>query len=900
MSDIIKHYGTPRHSGRYPWGSGKNPQRSYNFVQRVNELQKQGLSQPEIVKALGLKSTTQLRAQKSIAVKEIYRENVARAKALSEHGNSNVEIGKLMGVGESTVRNWLKEGSSEKADKSFKVAEILKEQVEAKKYLDIGTGVEHQLGVSKTMLDTSVAMLEEQGYKKQYLKVKQATNFNQETTIKVLTKADVSYNELRENRDKVRSIDDVFSDDNGKTFTQIKPPISMDPKRVSIVYKEDGGINRDGLIELNPNAKDLDLGSARYAQVRIAVNGTHYLKGMAMYGDPKDFPPGVDIRFNTNKSKDVPMMGEKSNSVLKPLEKDPDNPFGANIIRQKKWFDADGKEQQSPINIVNEDEDWSKWSKNLSSQMLSKQSPDLAKRQLKITYDSKKQEFDEISKLTNPEVKKKLLLSFADDCDSSAVHLKAAALPRQATHVILPFNSLKDNEIYAPNYDNGEEVVLVRYPHGGTFEMPRLTVNNNNSEAKNAIGTAAHAVGINHKVAQQLSGADFDGDTVVVIPTRGQTIKTSKPLADLEGFDPSTKYPAYEGMPKVGPKTGFNKQREMGKVSNLITDMTIKGAPPEDIAKAVKHSMVVIDAEKHNLDWRASAKDNDIALLKERWQGAKNAGASTLISRASSEDHPLQRKPNYSIDPNTGEKVYQLTGKTRTIRKVKDDGTVTYKTELIRQNSTKMAETNDARTLLSGPNHEGTKIEVVYADHANSLKALANKARLEYEHTAPTSYSPKAAKQYSDEVNSLKDKLAKASMNAPKERMAQLIANKSIEIKKQANPDMDRDEIKKLSARELKLARQRVGANKKDVEIYISDKEWEAIQAGAISNHRLNTILKNADLDRVKQLATPRSSTTMSASKVAKAKALARNGYTQKEIADRLGVSASVVNEAIN
>ena len=199
--------------------------------------------------------------------------------------------------------------------------------------------------------------------------------------------------------------------------------------------------------------------------------------------------------------------------------------------------------------------------------------------------------------------------------------MKAAALPRQAAHVILPIGSLKDNEIYAPNYENGEEVVLIRYPHAGPFEMPRLRVNNNNEEGRKLLGNAKTAVGINSHVAAQLSGADFDGDTVTVIPTKGVKIRTAKYLSDLEGFDPKTRYSAYEGMPKTGPETGFHKQMQMGKVSNLITDMTIRNATEQEIARAVKHSMVVIDAEKHNLDWRASEKDNGIKELNKKYQG---------------------------------------------------------------------------------------------------------------------------------------------------------------------------------------------------------------------------------------------------------------------------------------
>ena len=52
--DVAKHYGTPRHSGRYPWGSGKNPQRNRNWLQRADDLVAQGLSKKEVAEALGL------------------------------------------------------------------------------------------------------------------------------------------------------------------------------------------------------------------------------------------------------------------------------------------------------------------------------------------------------------------------------------------------------------------------------------------------------------------------------------------------------------------------------------------------------------------------------------------------------------------------------------------------------------------------------------------------------------------------------------------------------------------------------------------------------------------------------------------------------------------------------
>ena len=168
----------------------------------------------------------------------------------------------------------------------------------------------------------------------------------------------------------------------------------------------------------------------------------------------------------------------------------------------------------------------------------------LIDQQLNLTMADRKAEFMDICSLTNKTVKRELLRSFAEDCDSAAVHLQAAALPRQKYQVILPIIDIKDNEVYAPNYKNGEKVALVRYPHGGTFEIPIVTVNNKNAEGKRVIGTAAKdAVGINAKVASRLSGADFDGDTVMVIPLGPKSnVKSTPPLKGLEGFDPTAEY----------------------------------------------------------------------------------------------------------------------------------------------------------------------------------------------------------------------------------------------------------------------------------------------------------------------------------------------------------------------
>lgn len=875
--NIISHIGTLHKSGRYPWGSGENPaQRHKEFNDIVADLRKKGLTDTQIAENMGM-TTTQLRAARSIAKNEQRKEDMSQARRLHEKGLSNMAIGERMGRNESSVRALLDPVIKERTDQLTSTANMLRDQVKDGDFLDIGKGVENHLGVSPTKLNTAVTMLEAEGYKRYFVKVKQLGT-GKYTTIKVLAPPDVPYSDVFKNQDKIKQIN-VSSPDHGMTFHEPRPIQNLSSKRVEVKYGPDGGADKDGVIEVRRGVKDLDLGASRYAQVRIGVDGTHYLKGMAMYAD--DLPDGVDLRFNTNKaSTGNKLDAMKAQKVDKATGKvDEKNPFGA-VIK------PDG--QRGALNIVNEEGDWDKWSKNLSSQMLSKQSTTLAKRQLDLKYKSKQDEYEEIMALTNPTVKKKLLEGFADDADSSAVHLKAAQLPRQATHVILPITNMKENEIYAPKYNDGEKVVLVRYPHGGKFEIPELTVNNRQPDANRLIKQAADAVGIHPKVAERLSGADFDGDTVLVIPNNRREIQTHAPLKELKGFNPTSEYPAYEGMKPISPRT---KQQKMGDVSNLITDMTVKGAPMNEISRAVRHSMVVIDAEKHNLNWRKSAKDMGIAELKAKYQGTSRSGASTLISKASSnikvDDRTARRaKEGGPIDPVTGRKVYIPKGETY----VNKAGTTVPK----QISSTKMAETTDAHTLVSKP---GTVMETIYADHANKLKALANEARKSYLQTPNLEYSASAKAAYDPQVRTLKAKLNVALKNAPLERHAQVVANAIAKAKIDANPEMDAADRKKINGLALEEARIRTGAGKKKVDI--TPEEWNAIQAGAISNNFLKAILDNADPKLIRQYATPRTSTLMTGTKLSRAKAMLDAGHSQSEVATALGVSTSTLSKSI-
>lgn len=891
QDDILMHYGVKRRSGRYPWGSGKEPyQHSGDFLSRIESLAKEGMSEKEIADMLGM-TTTDLRIQKKYASHERRQLLADRARSLRDDGKSLNEIAQIMGYkNDSSVRALLDEGTAERKNKARTTADILKQELEEKGMIDVGVGAERILGVSGGTLEEALFILEQEGYNKYGVGIPQINNPGKQTTATVLCGPDISYSHVYQNMGDIQMVGKHHSEDGGKTFTALEYPASLDSKRIDIRYGDQGGANKDGVIELRRGVADLDLGNSHYAQVRILVDGTHYLKGMAMYSD--DIPDGVDIVFNTNKK-----TGTDKMKVLKEISKDPDNPFGATIKAngQSKYIDIDGNEKISPINKIKEEGDWDSMSRNLSSQFLSKQPVSLIKKQLKLTYDDSIAEFDDICALTNPTIKRKLLMDFANECDSAVVHLKAAALPRQTTQVILPINSMKETEVYAPNYKNGEQVALIRYPHGGQFEIPILTVNNKNKSAIDILGrNIKDAIGINAKVAEKLSGADFDGDQVVVIPLSNKVQIKSKPtLKELEGFDPKTEY-STDGKTGVRLMSKSEKQKEMGIVSNLITDMTLKGAPDEEIARAVKHSMVVIDAEKHKLDFKQSEKDNGIAELKQKYQSyvdedgnTKSGGASTLISRRKQDVRVDERQGSGTINKETGKVTYKESGRTY----VDKDGKTVKATTTVKL----LDITDDIRTLSSG-----TKQENAYADYANQMKELANKARKESVNTGKLAYSPSAAKTYAEEVKSLDAKLAIAELNAPRERRAQAVANSVVKAKKQENPDMDKKEIKKAGQIAINNARLSVGASGKDSRITVTDSEWNAIQAGAISDSKLTKILRYSDADEIRQRATPKTVTTLSTAKINKIQSMKSSGFTNAQIAESIGVSTSTVSKYLD
>lgn len=966
--EALEHYGTKFHSGRYPYGSGEDPyQHGGDFLSRVESLRKSGWKETaENVKKEFDLTLEEYRNEKAWATFTRRELNVSRAKSLTEQGKGPSEIGREMGVSESTVRSWLNPKTEDNMMQAKKTAEFLKSQVDSKGMIDVGVNVEKDLNVSRTKLDQALYALESEGYVIHKGRVEQVTNRGNWTTQMVLCPPGTPWKEIY-NTDKINILNDYISHDNGETFDTYQYPKSLDSKRLMVRYRDDvdsdgiSGIEKDGIIELRRNVADLSLGEQKYSQVRILVDDTHYLKGMAVYSD--NLPDGVDIVFNTNKTKDVPALGPKNNTVLKPIKRDAEgnpeeNPFGSTIKKNGQSYYDDpvtGERKMSLINKKSEQGDWSDWQDALPSQFLSKQSKFLAKKQLDLAKADKYDEFDKICALENPTIKKHLLKSFADDCDGAAVNLKAAALPGQKYHVIIPINTLKDTEVYAPRYEDGTKLALIRYPHGGTFEIPVLTVNNKNKLANKILGKDVEdAVGITAKVAEQLSGADFDGDTVMCIPTddKAGKVKISRrdQLKGLIGFDPKTAYPYEEGMKVM---TSKDTQMQMGIVSNLITDMTLSGGATDDeIARAVRHSMVVIDAEKHKLNYKKSEIDNGIEALKNKYQKTIDPetgevipgkhGASTIISRAKSVEKVDKRRGSAVIDPETGKQSYKLANvddlyyvdsnydkktKIKTVtmtngKKISFDmsddearekydpvrtidkdtgevrytnkaGDISYRVNKRTQDSTKMAEVDDAYDLVSADKHP---MEIIYADYANSMKALANNARKEMMSTGRLEYDANAKKTYAAEVDSLNAKLNVALSNSVKERQAQRLANAEVKKKQQENPDMTKKDVKKASQQAIEKYRHEVGSiSRRERNIKITDREWEAIQAGAIHESTLVKILNNADVDDLRQRATPRASSSLSQATINRIKSMSASNYSIAQIADKLNLPTSTV-----
>ena len=939
VSEELEQSGVKRRSGRYAWGSGENPYQHEDwFASERARMKSEGLSDKEIMNIMGFR-TPEYRAMVQITSSKERLARTAQVYKMNSEGRSNVAIAKELGISEGMVRNILKNRVDAKRTKVERVSDVLKRNADEKGMIDISEGVNREIefyggdsglkGVSQELTEAATLSLLKEGYTVQKFYINQATNPGQQTNILVLCKPGVTREYVKDHMNEIKNVGE-YSTDNGETFRKWEYPESIDSSRVYIRYADDNssgysGEDYDGVIQLRRGVEDISLGESSYAQVRIAVDGDKYMKGMAVYSD--DIPKGFDIVYNTNKTSDKP-----AEKVFKPMKRtmaegddpkdaskysgpiDIQNPFGSALREtgaQRHYIGEDGEEHLSPINKMREEGDWNEWSRTLSSQFLSKQPNELIERQLKQTVEERTSEFEDILTVQDPAVKRKMLQDFADGADSSAVLLKASPIKGQKMQVILPVPDMPENQCFAPGFSNGEKVALIRYPHAGTFEIPILTVNNKHPSAVQNIGTnTKDAIGISKLVADGLSGADFDGDTVLCIPmTSSRTNidstwnlrKTNEAFKSLANFDPKALYPERSGMKLMTSEA--QKGLEMGKISNLINDMNLQGAPPEDLVRAVKHSMVVIDSKKHRLDYEASYAENGIADLKKKYQGKVNAGASSLISKAKSPYQEPEREDGAYIDiydkktgkthkeyrlwdPETGEKLYTYTGRTYIDKHGKE--------QLAVKEIPKMEKAKDAYELSSGSYKES-----LYADFANSMKSLGNKARLEIDKIEKKNVNKEAALKFVKEIQELKNAVIFADLNKPRERQAQIYAN----YKKRQFRTTNKNEWDQLTAEERgkwmakALAEGRARSGAKRTPHYITDKQWEAIQAGAISSSILSTILPVCDSDRLKELALPHGKTTLSENKQSYIRTLIANGYTMKEVAEQLDISTSTVEK---
>lgn len=925
---IIIHSGVKRKSGRYKWGSGENPYQHEPWFKGWGDLRKT-MSEKEIAEMYHM-TMKELRYRHSIGKDMEKAAQIGHAKELRYSKQMSVKaIADKMGVSESTVNSWLKPDAEERAKETEELAKELAKYADKHVAIDIGKGVEEALGVKKTKLEAAVQLLKDMGYVNVQWKQMQQTNTSKGTQMTALVKPKSewenmtekeikkdAYKTVMENLQDVMPPYDVVFNILNETKTGIRKPESVSLDKIQLVYMDDPDTNRDGLVELRRGADGLDLGESVVAQVRIAVNDDRYIKGMAVYSD--DLPEGIDIRVHTSKSKTTPLYDPDPNAkqFLKPVKTDetgkmdPDDPFGAQIIKQR------GK-----INIVNEEGKWGDWSSanTLASQVLSKQKKEVAKQQLNIDYLRRVAEFDEIKRITNPMVQEKRLKDFADECDKAAEELKAAGLPGQSVKVLLPVPSLKPGECYCPAYKDGERLALIRYPHQSKSEIPIVTVNNKNREGKRMMGNqVVDAIGIHPRDAGRLSGADFDGDTVVVIPNRKNLIESEPEFKGLKGFEPKEQWPAYEGMKVIKHQT---QQTQMGIVTNLITDMTLQGASEEELTRAIKQAQVVIDAEKHKLNWKGAEEEYRIAELHEKYQGKKQGGAITIVSRAGSQQEVNERNPYYKIDPETGKKLYTETGRRKSYLKDADGNYILNKNgkrvwknllpkqpgydpngALVKQESTKMAEREDARELISPFKHP---IEIVYGDYANQCKALANEARKASMRVAEFEYNPRAAEAYQEEIKSLTNKVNAAKVNATLERIAQRTAGVIVDDKIEKYPDRynktTADGKKHLSKIRSQVLKQQRSILNKERAFDVTDREWEAIQSGALRKTMVQEILNRADADRIKELSTPKSSKlpTLSKANLAHARAMLNSGWTQAQVADNFNISPSTLSRLL-
>src|SRR5699024_3398393 len=239
---------------------------------RVNELKGSGKSEREILDIINSElpkeyqlGTTEFRVAQRRAKHDRRQLQYDRIRSLKEDGLTATEIGREMGLNESTVRSILNSGVTERVGRAEEIAKTLKDEVDRKGMIDISEGAERVLGVTEGQLDEAAYILEaEYGYKRYGVGVKNTTNPRQQTNTTVLAKPEFDQKYAYQHQDQIQALGDYHFDSDTGVARKLQRPSSLDSSRVAVRYAEDGGIDKDGVIEIRRGVADLDLGKSHY------------------------------------------------------------------------------------------------------------------------------------------------------------------------------------------------------------------------------------------------------------------------------------------------------------------------------------------------------------------------------------------------------------------------------------------------------------------------------------------------------------------------------------------------------------------------------------------------------------------------------------------------------------
>lgn len=148
--------------------------------------------------------------------------------------------------------------------------------------------------------------------------------------------------------------------------------------------------------------------------------------------------------------------------------------------------------------------------------------------------------------------------------------------------------------------------------------------------------------------------------------SEGQEKASENVVVDmLKDFDTKA-YQLPDDAPPVDIDHGFDRKAEICRISNLILDMTGKAAK-EEMVRAIRHSMVIIDAEKYHLDYMKSYIDNNIDELIEKYQSWINDAANDVldymekkyekVTEVDENGKPVAGRYSYDVEENNNETV---------------------------------------------------------------------------------------------------------------------------------------------------------------------------------------------------------------------------------------------------